>query len=154
MCRLSSSPFLWCYMWNFETAIFWKEMSVCQTEATSAYCSVLEPSRYWRCNSKTTPKLSSEMEKAYAVNAVFCDVTPCGSCKNRRLKGASRLQHIVFHLLVTANVVPNSLILSKLRWRRYFPLTRLFLHEPHGVTSKKTAFFIVTAVKTSNLTKQ
>jgi hypothetical protein len=27
-----------------------------------------------------------------------------------------------------------------------------FLQEPHGVTSKKTAFFIVTAGKTSNLT--
>jgi hypothetical protein len=27
------------------------------------------------------------------------------------------------------------------------------LKEPHGVTSQKTAFFIVTAVKTSNLTE-
>jgi hypothetical protein len=27
-----------------------------------------------------------------------------------------------------------------------------FLQEAHGVTSKKTPFFIVTAVKTSNLT--
>jgi hypothetical protein len=27
-----------------------------------------------------------------------------------------------------------------------------FLQEPHAVTSHKTAFFIVTAVKTSNLT--
>jgi hypothetical protein len=26
------------------------------------------------------------------------------------------------------------------------------LQEPHGVTSQKTAFFIVTAMKTSNLT--
>jgi hypothetical protein len=26
-----------------------------------------------------------------------------------------------------------------------------FLQEPHGVTCQKTAFFIVTAVKTSNL---
>jgi hypothetical protein len=30
---------------------------------------------------------------------------------------------------------------------------RQFLQEPHGVTSQKTPFFIVTAVKTSNLTK-
>jgi hypothetical protein len=28
-----------------------------------------------------------------------------------------------------------------------------FLQEPHGVTTQKTPFFIVTAVKTSNLTK-
>jgi hypothetical protein len=27
----------------------------------------------------------------------------------------------------------------------------LFSQEPHGVTSQKTAFFIVTAVKTSHL---
>jgi hypothetical protein len=27
-----------------------------------------------------------------------------------------------------------------------------YLQQPHGVTSQKTAFFIVTAVKTSNLT--
>jgi hypothetical protein len=29
---------------------------------------------------------------------------------------------------------------------------RRFLQEPHGVKSQKTAFFIVTAVKTSNVT--
>jgi hypothetical protein len=32
------------------------------------------------------------------------------------------------------------------------PPKRRFLQEPHGVTSQKTPFFIVTAVKTSNLT--
>jgi hypothetical protein len=42
-------------------------------------------------------------------NGVFWDVTPCGSCKNRRFGGPKR---------------------------RY-------LHEPHGVTSQKTPFFIV-----------
>jgi hypothetical protein len=31
------------------------------------------------------------------------------------------------------------------------PSNRRFLQEPHGVTSQKTPFFIVTAVKTSNL---
>jgi hypothetical protein len=29
----------------------------------------------------------------------------------------------------------------------------LFLQGPHGVTSQKAAFFMVTAMKTSNLTK-
>jgi hypothetical protein len=33
-----------------------------------------------------------------------------------------------------------------------FPLKRRFLQEPYGVTSPKTTFFIVTAVKISNLT--
>jgi hypothetical protein len=32
------------------------------------------------------------------------------------------------------------------------PPKRRFLQEPHGVTIQKTPFFIVTAVKTSNLT--
>jgi hypothetical protein len=41
----------------------------------------------------------------------------------------------------TVNVVPSSLI----------PFTLAVLTEPHGVTSQETAFFIVTAVKTSNL---
>jgi hypothetical protein len=40
-----------------------------------------------------------------------------------------------------------------LRRRRQVPPKRRFLQEPHGVTSQKTPFFIVTAVKTSNLTR-
>jgi hypothetical protein len=35
---------------------------------------------------------------------------------------------------------------------RYVPRKRLFLQEPHGVTSQRTPFFVVIAVKTSNLT--
>jgi hypothetical protein len=37
------------------------------------------------------------------------------------------------------------------RWRRYVPPKRRFTHDLHSATSQKTAFFIVTAVKTSNL---
>jgi hypothetical protein len=37
------------------------------------------------------------------------------------------------------------------RWRLCVPPKRRFLQEPPGVTSQKTAFFIVTAVKASNL---
>jgi hypothetical protein len=33
----------------------------------------------------------------------------------------------------------------------YVPPKRRFLQEPHGVTSQKTQFFIVTAVKAANL---
>jgi hypothetical protein len=36
--------------------------------------------------------------------------------------------------------------------RSYIPPKRRFLQEPHGMTSQRTPFFIVTAVKTSNLT--
>jgi hypothetical protein len=37
-------------------------------------------------------------------------------------------------------------------WRLLGCYAVWFLKEPHGVTSQKTQFFIVTAVKTSNLT--
>jgi hypothetical protein len=66
-------------------------------------------------------------------NAVFWDVTPCGSCKNRLFGGKYRLHHciripyniitvyyhIVFlrsvgRLIVTANIVPSSPILVTL----------------------------------------
>jgi hypothetical protein len=46
-------------------------------------------------------------------NAVFWDVTPCGSCKNRRFIGSCRLHH---HgdKNPSANVVPISSILVTL----------------------------------------
>jgi hypothetical protein len=44
-------------------------------------------------------------------NAASWDMTPCGSCKNQHFRGTYHLQH---QLLVTANVVPSSLILSTL----------------------------------------
>jgi hypothetical protein len=63
-------------------------------------------------------------------NGVFWVVTPCGSCKNRRFGGTWRLHHQGDKNLCTR-----------------------LLQEPHGVTTQKTPFFIVTAVKTSNLTQ-
>jgi hypothetical protein len=54
--------------------------------------------------------------------------------------------------LVAACVVPSSPILVTLMNEAQVPSKRRFLQEPHGVTSQKTPFFIVTAVKTSNLT--
>jgi hypothetical protein len=57
----------------------------------------------------------------------------------------------VLRLVDTANVVPSSQILVTLMMK-YVPPKRRFLQEPHGVTSLKMVFFIITAVKTSNLT--
>jgi hypothetical protein len=37
--------------------------------------------------------LSSEQLHGTMKNGVFWDVTPCGSCKNRRFGGAYRLHH-------------------------------------------------------------
>jgi hypothetical protein len=53
----------------------------------------------------------------------------------------------VCRLLVAACVVPSSPILVTLMKE----VLGRFLQEPHGVTSQKTPFFIVIAVKTSNL---
>jgi hypothetical protein len=58
----------------------------------------------------------------------------------------------VFRLLVTDNVVPSSPILVTLMMEALGSLETSVLKEPHGVTSQKTAFVTVTAVKTSNLT--
>jgi hypothetical protein len=63
--------------------------------------------------------------KSLARNAVFWDVTPCGSSKNRRFRGTYHLHHhgymnrrarnnSLFRFLVTANVVPSSPILVTL----------------------------------------
>jgi hypothetical protein len=59
--------------------------------------------------------------------------------------------------LGTLAVTSDVLTLFLVRWlfwswwlRRYVPAKRRFLQEPHGVTFQKMAFFIVTAVETSN----
>jgi hypothetical protein len=52
-------------------------------------------------------------------------------------------------LLVTANIIPSSPILVTLM--RQIPSKFRFLQKPRGVLSQKTAFFMVAAVKTSNL---
>jgi hypothetical protein len=49
--------------------------------------------------------------------------------------------------------MPSCVMLRRVALVRtdFAPESRL-LQEPHGVTSQKTAFFIITVVKTSNLT--
>jgi hypothetical protein len=58
----------------------------------------------------------------FIENAVFCDVTPCGSCENWRFGG-------------TRHEVP-----PKFR----------FLQEPNGVTSQKTAYHCARLKRTVN----
>jgi hypothetical protein len=52
----------------------------------------------------------------------------------------------VLQLLVTANVLPSSLIVFTLMMEVICPPKRLLLQQLHGVTSQKTLFLIVTAV--------
>jgi hypothetical protein len=58
----------------------------------------------------------------------------------------------MLQLLVTANVVPSPPIVVTLMMEENVPPKHRFLQEPHGITSYKTAFVIVTAVETSNVT--
>jgi hypothetical protein len=83
-------------------------------------------------------------------NAVFWEVTLCGSCKNRHFGGSIasiiRIKRIgelrsVFQLLVTANILLGRWFFSSLCWRRYVFLKRRFLQDPHCESSQKSAFF-------------
>jgi hypothetical protein len=104
------------------------------------------------------------------LNAVFWNVTSCGSFRNRGSEGKYRLHHhgenyqwarnwmtlrrnFFLKLLVNADFVLSHRSLSTWCWRWYFHLKILFLQKPHGVTFKKTALFMATAVRTSNLTE-
>jgi hypothetical protein len=58
----------------------------------------------------------------------------------------------VRRLLLVANVVPSSPILVTLMVEALGSSETSILTKPHGVTSQKTTLFIVTAVKTSDLT--
>jgi hypothetical protein len=86
-------------------------------------------------NSSQIPSMCLRFEVFTAVtmkNAVFWDVTPCGSSNNRRLPKV---------LLVTAYVLSISLILSIMLMEAIPSPKRRFFEEPHGITSQKTAFF-------------
>jgi hypothetical protein len=63
-------------------------------------------------------------------NAVFWDVTPCGSCKNRGFEGTYRLHHQGGERS-NISLISNRITLPK----------RLFLQEPHGIISLKAVFF-------------
>jgi hypothetical protein len=96
-------------------------------------------------------------------NAVFWYVTPCRSCMNWRYGGTYRL-HLqgrgirergtnVSRWLQTEPPVENNQLYKKIEEGRVGPPKRRFTQDLHSATSQKTAFFIVTAVKTSNLTE-
>jgi hypothetical protein len=70
--------------------------------------------------------------------------TPCGSCKNCI---SSQLASVASY-----GYVPSSPNLVTLMMEALSDSKTSVFTEPRGVTSHKTPFFIVTAVKTSNLT--
>jgi hypothetical protein len=79
------------------------------------------------------------------------------SRRHLRCKRASQLHSLVYQFIrerklrLTLFLVHR--FLSHWWWRRYVPPKRRFLHEPHGITSQKSPFVLITALTTSNLTK-
>jgi hypothetical protein len=65
---------------------------------------------------------------------------------------ASFIRVIRIGKLLIAMVVPSSPILVTLMKEAQSSSETSVLQDPYGITSQKTPFFIVTAMKTSNLT--
>jgi hypothetical protein len=74
-----------------------------RTSQETHYFSATGPSRLMLCKIWVFTAVAM-------MNAVFWDVSPCGSCKNRHLGGIYRLHQLLF----TANVLPISLFLFTL----------------------------------------
>jgi hypothetical protein len=98
--------------------------------------------------------LELHVNKYNIKNPFFWDMASCGSCNNRCFEESRRLL-----LQVTKNQREKKNVSRLLtdfflywRWRRLDPSKRRFIQDPHGATFLKKAFFIVTAVKTSNPT--
>jgi hypothetical protein len=86
-------------------------------------------------------------------SAVFWDVAPYSSCVNRRFGGTHHLHLRDRKMRERGTSVSRWLrIFLPWRWRWCVPPNCQFTQELNGVTSQKMAFFIVTAMKISNLT--
>jgi hypothetical protein len=80
-------------------------------------------------------------------------MAPCGMLRRLALvrTDVSEAPSAYFIRVTRIGELGTSAVTSNRRTLRSNTLCR-FLKEPHGVTSNKTPFFIVTAVKPSNLT--
>jgi hypothetical protein len=83
-------------------------------------------------------------------NAVFWDFMPVALL---RTDVAEKRIATIIRVSVIGKIGTTLVVTSKRvgLWRLYIPPKRRFFQEPHCVTPQKAAFFILTAVKTSNL---
>jgi hypothetical protein len=80
------------------------------------------------------------------------DVMPCVSCRNRHFRGTYCLHHQSGkNNKLRTTLAVSSWFFPPRWWRWYIPPKYRYLQEPHGIISQKTAYFVVTAMKTSNL---
>jgi hypothetical protein len=82
------------------------------------------------------------------VDFVWTNVSEERLASTFRVEKSASEEPVCNHLLT---LVPTSMIFLPWKWRRYVPPKRRFTQNLHGATSQKTTFFILTAVKTSNL---
>jgi hypothetical protein len=121
--------------------------------------STFQPCSFW--NIYNRPRYNDPLPTHPAIlilkNAVFWDVALCRSCVNRRFREMYRLHlqgRIIqsgFSLQPPAHAGSSHADFLPWIWRRYIPPKRRFTQDLHGTASQKTAFFMVTAMKTSNL---
>jgi hypothetical protein len=83
------------------------------------------------------------------VDLVWTDVSEERIVFVFRVEKSANEEQTASHLL---SLVPRSRIFLPWRWRRYVLPKRRFIQDLHGATPQKTAFFIVTALKTTNST--
>jgi hypothetical protein len=96
---------------------------------TSQWWRSLEEGQWWRSFWNDVCGVRFEVSTAVTMkNGAFWDVTPRGSCKNRRFGGIQRLHRHSCYLDDGG-------------------AKRRFLQEPHGLTSEKTPFFDVCGIR-------
>jgi hypothetical protein len=83
-------------------------------------------------------------ETSALTRTTWCNITEDGILHNHRFENLKSS---------TVKVVPSSLILFSLKMGAIRSPKRQFLQKLHGVTSQDMAFFMVAAVKISNITK-
>jgi hypothetical protein len=76
------------------------------------------------------------------------------SASINRATRIGELEKNLLRLLITTNVVSSSPIPVTPMIEAIYSFKRRFLQEPHSETALNTAFFKVTAVKTSNHTRK
>jgi hypothetical protein len=118
---------------------------------TNPYENIWSYAFWWRdCHNHAEREIWNDYLKFILLHLTpACKIPSSGTCRfcvNRHF-GGNYCLHL--HLLT---LVPRSWIFLPWRWSQYVPPKCWFTQDLHGATSPKTAFFIVTAVKTPNLT--
>jgi hypothetical protein len=109
-----------------KNAVFWDKKNSVHTSQETHYFSATEPNQLILC-------------KIWGFHS--CDYEKCRLLAYKTQKFLRSMRQ----LLVTATFLFHW-FLSPWWWRHYLPLKCRFLQEPHGVTSPKTPFHIVTAI--------